>query len=105
MAISQVFLKFAGIHAAVQFDIVHDFVKNYWLWGGLMLSGFGLCFWMITLHKMPLSSAYPWTALIYVLTPIASVIFFDDVLSFNYVLGMISIVVGVFLTTGGVATQ
>ncbi len=105
MTTSQVLLKFAGIQAAVGFDVVHAFFYNFWLWSGLLVSGVGLICWLKVLRNMPLSVAYPWTALIYVLTPLASVMLFDDVLDAKYMLGMASIVAGIFFTTGGVETS
>ena len=62
-----------------------------------------LC-WLMTLRNMPLAVAYPWTALIYVLTPLVSAVLFGDVLSAKYMLGMTSIIAGVVLTSGGVET-
>jgi len=57
---------------------------------------------MITLRHIPLTLAHPWTALIYVSTPIASVLFFGDALNTRYIVGMIGIVCGVTLATGGI---
>lgn len=104
MVTTQVLLKVAGIHAAVRFDILYAFLGNPWLWGSLLTSGAGLTCWLITLRHMSLATAYPWTALIYVFTPLASAMLFGDELSTKYLLGMTSIVVGVVLTSRGVET-
>jgi multidrug transporter EmrE-like cation transporter len=102
MAAAHVFLKFAGIQASLQFDVAHAFIDNSWLWAGLLASGFGAICWYVTLRSLPLAVAYPWTALIYVLTPLASWVLFDDVLTLKYMIGMSGIVIGVLLTTRGV---
>ena len=105
MATAQVLLKLAGVHAAVQFDLLHAFLGNPWLWCALLAYGGGLLCWMMTLRNMPLAVAYPWTALIYVLSPLASTVFFAEVLGAKYIMGMVGIIVGVVLTSGGVETK
>lgn len=60
--------------------------------------------WLLTLRQLPLASAYPWTALIYVLTPLTSAVLFDDVVNTKHVIGMACIVAGVFFSADGVET-
>jgi len=105
MTVSQVMFKFAGNHSVGHLELIGAFVLNPWLWAGLISSGAGMVCWLLTLRKLPLASAYPWTALIYVLTPLASAILFGDVLSGKYFLGMACIVVGVFITASGVEAR
>ena len=101
MSISQILFKLAGNYAATQTELIESFLSNPWLWAGLLSSGVGMVCWMLTLRKLPLASAYHWTALIYVLTPLASAVLFGDMLSIKYLLGMACIVSGVFITAGG----
>lgn len=105
ISISQILLKLAGNYAAAQVDMLSAFLGNSWLLAGLFASAAGLVFWLLALRCLPLAVAYPWTALIYVITPVASSLLFNDFLSVKYVLGMTCIVAGVILTTGGVATK
>ena len=103
MAASQVFLKLAGTHAAAgHLDVLHAFLANPWLWCALLATGAGFLCWLLTLRTLSLATAYPWTALIYVITPLASALLFGDVLNGKYVFGMATIIGGVLLTTGGV---
>ena len=103
MAASQVFLKLAGMHSGVgHFDVQHALLANTWLWMALLATGAGFACWLLTLRHMSLAMAYPWTALIYIITPLASAALFGDVLSGKYALGMGCLVAGVVLTTGGV---
>lgn len=102
MVVAQVLLKFAGIHASIRFDMLHAFLGNPWLWSGLLASSVGMLCWLMTLRIMPLAMAYPWTALTYLLTPLVSILFFDDVLNAKYILGMASVVAGIFFTASGV---
>lgn len=105
MTAAQIMFKFAGNHAVDQIGLIDTFLSNQWLWAGLLSSVVGMSCWLLTLRKMPLASAYPWTALIYVLTPLASAILFGEVLSGKYLLGMVCIAAGVFITAGGVDTR
>lgn len=105
MAGAQLLFKQAGLHAATHTSWLDALALNPWLWSGLLASAGGMACWLLTLRRLPLATAYPWTALIYVLTPLASVPCFGEVLGAHYVGGMALIVSGVFLTAGGVRTS
>lgn len=100
-AAAQIFMKLAGQHSLESSDLAGQFYTNPWLWISLAFSGSGLLFWMIALRSIPLSKAYPWTALIYVLTPIASIVLFNDTLNIKQIFGLSCIVLGVVLTSLG----
>ena len=102
MAGSQVLLKFAGLSMATRDDVLRALISNPFLWGGLLASAAGLGCWLVTLRGMALSAAYPWTALIYVITPLAGTVLFDEVLGMRYIAGMAAIVTGIFITASGV---
>lgn len=95
-------LKFAGNHLLPGVSVIFAFIANPWLWCSFLASGLGLVFWSIALRGMPLAKAYPWTAMIYVLTSIASILIFNDSVDFRYCIGMILVVVGVFIAGRGV---
>lgn len=105
MTASQILLKFAGQHSATHIGAIDGFVRNPWLWAALGASVGGIGFWLLTLRRLPLSAAYPWTALIYVATPLASVWFFAEVLTGRYVFGLALVLAGVLLTTRGVISR
>ncbi|MNQ87872.1 4-amino-4-deoxy-L-arabinose-phosphoundecaprenol flippase subunit ArnE [compost metagenome] len=102
MTASQILLKFAGQHSAAHAGAVDSFVLNPWLWAALTASVSGIGFWLMALRRLPLSAAYSWTALIYVITPLASTWFFSDVLTSRYVFGLTLVLAGVVLTSRGV---
>lgn len=104
MTTAQIMLKLAGNYATEQHELLHSFVSNSWLWISLLASSIGMVCWLLTLRQLPLASAYPWTALIYVLTPLTSAVLFDDVVNTKYVIGMACIVAGVFFSADGVET-
>ena len=105
MTAAQVVFKLAGIHAATDTDIPRAIVANPWLWLGLLCAAAAAASWLFALRKLSLAQAYPWTAAIYILTPLASALLFGDVLDERFLLGMALITAGVFLTAGGVETS
>jgi len=105
MTAAQVCLKLAGRGVAGRFDLVSALLLSRWLWLGLALSGLGLVCWLLTLRQLPLAKAYPWTASIYLLSPLVSAALFGDALTGKYLMGMASIVVGVSLTVGSVGAE
>lgn len=100
MATAHLLFKQAGLHAAQYTDWYRALALNSWLWAGLLISASGMVCWLSTLRFRSLASAYPWTSLIYVLTPLSSALLFGDELSARYLTGMIFIVGGVFVTAG-----
>ncbi|QNK01049.1 hypothetical protein [Dyella telluris] len=105
MTASQILLKFAGLHSVEHAGALEGFVRNPWLWAALTVSAGGICCWLLTLRRLPLAVAYPWTALIYVITPLASAWIFTDVLNGRYAMGMLLILSGVVLTSRGVTSR
>ena len=54
-------------------------------------------YWLYILQKIPLSTAYPFTALAMVIIPIASVYLFKETLSINYWVGSFFIFIGIII--------
>lgn len=102
MTASQILLKFAGLHSIAYAGALEGFVRNPWLWAAICSSAGGICCWLLTLRRLPLSVAYPWTALIYVITPLAGAWIFEEVLKGSYAIGILLILSGVVLTSRGV---
>lgn len=98
---SQLCFKMAGLHSVRKAALVPAWIFNPWLWVALVSSAIGMVFWLLALRRLPLSAAYPWTAMVYVLTPLGSAFLFQDTLSMRYILGMTCIVSGVFITASG----
>ena len=102
---SQVLLKFAGLYAAAHAGAVAGFAGNPWLWAAIGAAGGGIACWLAALRRLPLAQAYPWTALVYVLTPLAGAWLFAEVLSVRYAIGIACILAGVLLTSRGVTAR
>lgn len=97
---AQLLFKGAGLHALEHPGPVQGFVLNTAMWWGLFASGMSMLCWLGSLRTLPLSAAYPWTASIYVLTPVASTIFFNEVLSYRYFFGIALLAAGIYLSAG-----
>ncbi len=72
---------------------------NGWLITALALYGGATLLWVYILRTTPLSVAYPFAALSFIIVPIAAWAFFGEVLSWRYGLGMALIFGGIVLTT------
>lgn len=100
---AQVFFKLAGLNTIEQTGFTDAWILNLWLWAAFAAYTVSVAFWLFALRYLPLSLAYPWTAMVYVLVPLISWILFNDVLSLRYLLGMTCIVGGIFITNSGMS--
>lgn len=57
--------------------------------------------WIWVLKHAPLSKAYPFTALAYVLTPLLGAYFFKEQLSQSYIVGLLLLLAGLFVISLG----
>ena len=94
----QVMFKMLGVrlHAGIP--------PNDWriVWLGIAamtIYGTATLLWIYVLRTAPLTKAYPYMALSFVLVPIVSVLLFSEQVRMQYVLGTVLIIVGVILTT------
>lgn len=68
-------------------------------WAALMLYGLATVLWIYLLQTIPLSRAYPFAALGFVIVPAIAAVFFKESISASYVLGALLIVGGVIVTS------
>ena len=99
---SQIMYKFAGLWSLRNPGLLGAAFKNPWVAMGLGFAMIALALWLLILRQLPLSEAYPWTALIYIITPIISTIFFEELLKQQYFLGLALIVAGILISTRAV---
>lgn len=95
---TQLLLKASGLHAAETGEFTGAWLLNPYLCAAIACYGVSFICWTRTLKVLPLSSAYPWTALIYVLTPIAAVLLWQEQLSATYLAGMACVLCGIGIT-------
>lgn len=65
----------------------------------IVLYGLALVMWIVTLQHLPLSLAYPFIALGFVLTPLAGAAIFKEPLDLRYIIGLGMIVGGIYMAT------
>ena len=80
-------------HAGVVHELVRVFSNGY-IWAGLITYGIGTLFWISALSKADLSYAYPFLALGYVLIIIFSYFLFKEPFTFNKILGIALVIIG-----------
>ncbi len=105
MTIAQLLLKQAGMYANGYAQWYFALALNPWLAIGFATSVGSMGCWLFALRSIPLSLAYPWTALTYVITPLGGALLFDEVITLKYAIGMILVVVGVVLASRGGDTE
>lgn len=72
---------------------------NGWLVMALALYGAATLLWVFILRSTPLSIAYPFAALSFVIVPIGAWALFGEPLGWRYAAGMALIIGGILLTT------
>lgn len=97
--LSQLLLKAAGLYAASKIGFADKYLLNPWLHTSLCCLALSFPCWMYTLRRIPLSAAYPWTAFIYVVTPLFSVALWGERVSWFYAPGIACIIGGIILIT------
>jgi len=74
---------------------------NPWVISAIIATlGAGLS-WMLTMSKFDLSYAYPFLSLIYVFIMVASVVFFNESLTYHKMIGVFFIMIGIIILSKG----
>ena len=87
-------------YAAISFHATKSFVNLSFLAflaSALIIYALAACLWFYVLQFIPLSRAYPFVAICFILVPAASWIIFGEKLDIKYIVGTIFICVGVIL--------
>ena len=66
-----------------------------WFYFALLVYGLATVLWLYILQRIPLSIAYPFSALAMLIVPIFSFLIFKERLSYSYFMGSILIVSGI----------
>lgn len=74
---------------------------NPWIISGFLAAFLASLCWMASMTKFPLSYAYPFMSLAFVLVLLLSAFFFQEPLSWQKVVGMICIVAGIVVGCQG----
>jgi drug/metabolite transporter (DMT)-like permease len=91
-------LKFATLQVQAQPD---GWLSYLWILAGLAVYAVGTGFWMLCLGYLDLSYAYPFTGLTYVVILCASWFLFEDKMSWQRIVGVLVVCLGVALLPVG----
>ena len=82
----------------ISFDVFTLFlVPSFWI--AIFLYGTATLLWIYLLQTVPLSRAYPFAALGFVIVPCLAVILFGEKLSAYYLIGAMFVMIGVTITS------
>jgi len=66
-----------------------------WLYMALFTYGIATLFWLYILQRIPLTLAYPFSALAMIIVPILAIFLFGEKLNWSYWIGIIFIFIGI----------
>ena len=73
--------------------------RSPWIWAAGTLYTVAVVLWVVILQKLPLSIAYPFVALSFVVVPLAAALFFHESLTMKTLLGAVLILAGIYVST------
>lgn len=101
-SIAQIFIRQGMIRfgdVSISFNhigkMIINIFSNIYLFAGIVCFGASVILWMITLSKVNVSIAYPFTSLGYVLVAILSYFIFNEPLTVQKIIGILIICLGV----------
>lgn len=100
LAIGQFLFKMAALRFGIIGSwkiLLHEILSNYWLLGALFLYACTSALWVYVLRVTPLSLAYAFTAVSYIIVPAVGWIVFKESFSVQVILGMGFVIVGITL--------
>jgi drug/metabolite transporter (DMT)-like permease len=100
LATGQIMFKYVAIRVppfSRLADIGQLFLEPLF-WSSVTLYGAATILWIYLLQQVPLSRAYPFVALGFLIVPVAASAIFGDNLPIRYFLGSVLIAFGVYLT-------
>ncbi|NIY83290.1 EamA family transporter [Vibrio hepatarius] len=97
MSFAQVSYKLAALSINDFDNPVSGVIFNFWFYISASISAIALGAWLVVIKYIPLSTAYPYQSLVYILTPVLSWLVFDEHVGLSYVLGLVIILFGLMI--------
>ena len=96
ISLGQVLFKYVGMLSAAEPNGLNARAMAF---GAVALGIYGLAtlIWIYLLRSIPLSKAYPFMALSFVLVPLAAMVVFSEAVNAAYVAGLLLIISGIFV--------
>ena len=100
IAVGQLIFKHVSLRlAGASLSEIHNHPDALaWLAFAVALYGVTTVLWVMALRDLPLSRAYVFVALGFIIVPLGARFFFGEPLSLNYLLGALMIVIGIVIT-------
>lgn len=98
IAVGQLLFKAVGVASAAAGTLMHPRALLLVCVAGALYVAATLA-WIWLLRTAPLSRAYPYMALSFVLVPLLSAFFFRESLSAQYVIGIVLVIAGIVVAT------
>ncbi|MCB1749893.1 MAG: transporter [Gammaproteobacteria bacterium] len=100
LAAGQVLFKVTALELGPASGLANlsQLVRSPYAWTACALYATATVLWIVLLKTVPLSIAYPFVALGFVVVPAAAAIWFDEPVSLRYAAGVACILVGIYLT-------
>lgn len=99
LSAGQIIFKAVSMRINSLFDLPSDAVAAGLFIGAMFLYGASTLIWVVALKTIPLSKAYPFMALGFILVPIAAHYVFSEKLSFNHLVGLALVVLGLIVAS------
>lgn len=97
MSFAQVSYKLAALNINNFDNPISGILLNVWFYISASISAIALGAWLVVIKYVPLSIAYPYQSLVYILTPVLSWVVFDERVGLSYVLGLVIILLGLMI--------
>ncbi|MEO5565550.1 MAG: hypothetical protein ABIR05_02650 [Luteimonas sp.] len=100
MGTGQLLFKLAAVKAKgapTLYEMLRSIALSPWFWSAGVLYAVASLLWVVILTRVPLSIAYPASALTIVLVPIAGWMFFGEHLDIRFAIGMAAMLLGIWL--------
>lgn len=101
LASGQMLFKLAATRTASglnSVDGLRELLASPWFWLALVLYGAATYLWIAILQRVPLSIAYPFVALGFVIVPFGAWLLFGETVGWRYAGGVVLIMAGIYLT-------
>jgi len=103
LSVGQVLFKYAGnaIAGKPVREIPTVLLFSGHFWAALVVYGVSTLFWVWALSRVPLSQAYAFVGLSFILVPLFAMLFHGETMSIQVLLGSVLVAAGVVLTNFG----
>lgn len=82
-------------------QIISNLINNPYFWLSIVIFVLSAIFWLLGIKKVPLSNAYAITSLNYIFVSVYAVSFLNELLSFQKVVAIVLVILGVYLMALG----